>query len=290
MINNCYKKIMVLSIIVLLIGMSITSSGGNTIFSDDTTPPVTTCTLDPPGPDGLNGWYVSNVFVRLNATDDISGVKEIHFRLAESEWLVQSGDEVIFLLPHDCLIDGLIEFYAVDYAENQEEIKSYCCIDIDQVPPDIALSFEVIGGNPVDGWDIAFTAEAMDDCSGMERVEFYLNDVLQETVTGPGPLYEWTFHYSHNNKIRVIGLIRNLEITEEYVNFTAMLVIALGGPGVDIHVEVCAYDMAGNVDCYELASPSPPIDPGIYFFKNLVLPNNYTGYIGKFLIFATFFN
>ena len=286
--NECYKKGIVLGIIILLFGLSINSSSGNIRFLDDTTPPVTTYTLDPPEPDGENGWYVSNVTVILEATDDISGVKEIHYRISLGEWEVQAGDFVIFILDYDCFIDGFIEFYAVDFAENQEEIKSYCCINIDQLPPDIALSFEVVGGNPVDGWDILFTADAMDECSGMDRVEFYLNDVLQETVTGPGPCYHWTFKYLPNNNIRVIGLIRNLEITEEFVNFTAMVVIALGIPGMEIHVEVCAYDTAGNVDCDEMQSPSPPIDPGIYLFKNLALPNNYTGYIGKFLILATF--
>lgn len=41
---------------------------------DDTTPPVTTLSFDPPTPDGLNGWYVSNVTITLNATDNQSGV------------------------------------------------------------------------------------------------------------------------------------------------------------------------------------------------------------------------
>ena len=36
-----------------------------------------------------------------------------------------------------------------------------------------------------------FIATATDDTSGMERVEFFLNDELQETVYGTEPTYEW---------------------------------------------------------------------------------------------------
>ena len=31
--------------------------------------------------------------------------------------------------------------------------------------------------------------------SGMERVEFYFNEVLQETVYGPGPEYTWQIRF-----------------------------------------------------------------------------------------------
>ena len=41
-----------------------------------------------------------------------------------------------------------------------------------------------------------FTANATDETSKVDYVEFYLNDVLQDTVTGPGPEYIWQFLYS----------------------------------------------------------------------------------------------
>ena len=40
----------------------------------DCIPPTTSCFLDPLVPNGLNGWYVSNITVTLNATDNESGV------------------------------------------------------------------------------------------------------------------------------------------------------------------------------------------------------------------------
>ena len=195
------KKALVVCITILFFGVSVTSSIGISNSIDDNTPPVTTCMLDPPVPDGLNDYYISNVNVTLEATDDLSGVKEIYYRLAGDEWNVSTGNVVIFIMDYDCLNYGKIEFYAVDFAGNQEEIKSYCCIKIDQLPPFFYLSYEVIGGNPLHGWDLLFTAEAWDDCSGIERVEFLLNGRLQDTVSGPGPNYQWGFKWSGGLKI-----------------------------------------------------------------------------------------
>ena len=72
--KDLLSKILVMGIIVLFIGMSITPSTGNIMFFDDTTPPVTTISFDPPEPDGLNDWYLTNVTITLEATDDMSGV------------------------------------------------------------------------------------------------------------------------------------------------------------------------------------------------------------------------
>lgn len=284
-------KMLVIGIIILLIHVIVFPSIAVS-NNYDNTPPVTTYALDPPEPDGECGWYVSDVNVTLNATDDMSGVKEIYYRVAESEWNVHIGDFLIFTLDHDCLEDGLIEFYAVDFAENIEEIKSFT-IDIDQLAPIVDLTWEVTGGNPLDGWEITFTATAFDECSGIECVEFYFNNELQHTVEGPGPTYSWTMIYfpPMSSKILVCGLILNRNVTEEYVNFYALVVLVSKIPGPEFIFKACAYDMAGHITCDE-TRPSLPdiIEPGLYLFKNLTLPNNCKGYIGKFSIFATFLN
>jgi len=64
------SKLLAYAIIIFIVGVNISVIGdiGATNY-DDITPPVTTCTLDPAEPDGLNDWYVSDVEVILNATD-----------------------------------------------------------------------------------------------------------------------------------------------------------------------------------------------------------------------------
>ena len=281
--NVCFKKGLVVGIIALFLGMGVTSTIGIS-NNDDTIPPVTTHSLEPPVPDGLNDYYISDVTVTLEATDDISGVKEIKYQINDDPVQTIPGDHGTFIISEDSNLHT-IKYWAIDNVGNTENLNQFQ-LKMDQTPPVTMLIYEIVGGSPLQGWEIEFSAEAEDECSCVERVEFYINDVLQETVTGPGPIYEWGLRCSINN-VRVCGFIRNLEITEEYVNFTARLVIALGRPGLTIVIEVCAYDFAGNVDCDEWHF-KPAIDPGIYLFKDLSLPNFYSGYIGEFFIFALF--
>jgi hypothetical protein len=277
------ESIFIFLILIILIFSSINTHASN--FFDDTTPPVTTISFDPPEPNGLNGWYVTNVNVSLHATDDLSGVKTVYYQIEGGPLQSYDGDYFNFTLEHDCL-DGIIEYFSVDNEGNVEEVKSVR-ISIDQLPPDVDLVYEVIGGNPWEGWEFLFTATAADYCSGVDYVEFYLNDVLQETVTGPGPSYSWSFRYYGSGPYFVRGLITNLNITDDYVNFFAYFVW-ISGSGINITIHVIACDKAGNCAEDEILQPSDRITPGIYFFKNLQLPNDYQGFIGDFIIWAKF--
>jgi hypothetical protein len=164
-------------------------------FSDDICPPNTTISFDPPEPDGENGWYVSDVNVTLNSTDDLSGVREIHYRTIEGEWKVHDGDYFEFILDYDCLEDGLFKYYAVDFSGNIEETKTVE-IDIDQDPPEIEYDVEVLILNLLKKiYQVTISILYWDNCSGVLRLELLFNDELQETVEGPGPEYVWTFRY-----------------------------------------------------------------------------------------------
>jgi hypothetical protein len=50
--------------------------------------------------------------------------------------------------------------------------------------------------------------------------------------------------------------------------------------------------MAGLMGCDEIANTPNlvSINPGIYFLQRLILPRNYTGYLGPFFILAKFNN
>ncbi|KYK34210.1 MAG: hypothetical protein AYK22_05580 [Thermoplasmatales archaeon SG8-52-3] len=183
----------------------------------DTTPPKTTISFNPPEPNGCNGWYTSNINVTLNATDDISGVREIHYKVADAEWEIFYGNSIVITLDYDCLEDGLIEYYAVDFENNVEDTNSFCCIDIDQIPPDLSLTYEVLGWSPFKGWEFQFTGNGMDNCSGMDRVEFYFNNELQETVSGSGPEYVWTLFY-----FPIHGAIFRVTAWDQACNFASL--------------------------------------------------------------------
>jgi hypothetical protein len=86
---------------------------------NDTTPPVTTATLNPPSPNGMNGWYVSLITVTLTATDDLSGVNATFYRINDMDWQLYITP---FIIDHDGMYS--VKFYSTDFAGNVETIKS----------------------------------------------------------------------------------------------------------------------------------------------------------------------
>jgi hypothetical protein len=177
----------------------------------DNTLPISTHTLDPPEPDGENGWYVNDIEVTLQAYDPISndvssGVKEIGYCInGDCETIPGNYGTFLITEEHEGG-DVLVEYWAIDHVGN-EEVRHMFFIDMDQTRPTIDLTYEVTGGNPYKGWDLLFTATAYDTASGMDRVEFFLGEIWQETIEGPGPTYEWdfTYHGGLNIVVRVDG-------------------------------------------------------------------------------------
>jgi hypothetical protein len=99
---------------------------------------------------------------------------------------------------------------------------------MDQTPPTVDLTYEIIEGNPIQGWLMRFTATATDATSGMDRVEFYLNDEWQDTIIGAGPTYEWNFRYHGdlNLVITAIGFdIAGNSVFDEIVCWNKDIVI-----------------------------------------------------------------
>lgn len=70
------SKGIVLVVILLFASLNVILSTRELIFDEHTTPPVTILSLNPPESDGDNGWYLSDVAVTLNATDDITNITE----------------------------------------------------------------------------------------------------------------------------------------------------------------------------------------------------------------------
>jgi hypothetical protein len=158
----------------------------------DNTDPTASHTLSPETPDGLNGWYVSDVTVSLTGSDGEqdwqSGVAELKYQINGGTVQTIPGTQGSFIISDDG-DDIEVAYWAIDYVGNVGDTETFT-IDMDQTKPTIVLTHEVIGGNQVQGWDITFTATCSDAMSGLDIVKFYLNDVWQfEDETAP---YEWT--------------------------------------------------------------------------------------------------
>ena len=184
---------------------------------DDTTPPVTTIYFNPPEPNGLNDWYVSDIEITLEATDDMSGVDFIKYLLDDNDWIIYTSPLII-------KSDGYhrITYYAVDKAGNVEQPSEVVRFKLDQTKPVIAMNY-TWERNPWRGYELIITATCTDAMSGMAKVEFYFNGLLQKIVTGAGPNYVWGPFLP---------------------------------PPCSITIKGIAYDKAGNLDFKDIVDPT----------------------------------
>jgi len=165
---------------------SITMNGNKTViaeFTSDTTPPVTTCALA--GTMGQNGWHVSDVTVTLSVTDPPGGKSP--FTVNHTYYKIDNGPWTKYTTPFVISVNGqhTVSYYSDDIAGNVETEKSVS-IKIDKTAPTITLTKQQI-----DLFNVKFTAQVSDETSGIDRVEFSLDGVVQYTDT-QSP-YEWTW-------------------------------------------------------------------------------------------------
>jgi hypothetical protein len=161
-------------------------------ISYDCSPPVTTISFNPSEPDGCNGWYVSNVTVTLNATDEYYGVKATYYKIKNGEWQTYESPFII----SDDGDDILIEYYSIDNAGYVENVKN-STLDIDKTPPETSLEYNAWKQDCK--WYVKFIFNVTDLTSGSGgRVEWFLNDEIQKIDEGPGPTYEWTIEWSQD--------------------------------------------------------------------------------------------
>ena len=216
--------------LIINIPLGIDDSQNNNIkklgIGCDNTGPSSTHTLSPATPTGLNGWYVNDLTVTLDATDGTqewqSGVQEIVYKVNGVQKTI-SGKHGTFKIEDDGE-NIAVEYWAIDKVGNQESAHHTFTVDMDQTKPTISLVYEVTGGSPITGYEFTFTATSTDETSSMERVDFYLNSLFEVSVTGSGPTYQWIVELGNVPHVIIRGI---------------------------------AYDMAGNNDFDEIEDPTP---------------------------------
>ena len=151
----------------------------------DTKDPLTTYTVS--GVLGNNGWYLSNVTMAVSALDNESGVSSIYYQLNAEGWNEYTTPLVI-------TIDGFhtLRYYSVDIAGNTQQIQAPFSFKIDQTAPLVNLT--------VTAQNLLHTQWLMivnisDGVSGVQKVEFYVDDTFLGTRNAPGP-YDWYYEGS----------------------------------------------------------------------------------------------
>ena len=178
----------------------------------DTLPPTTNYSFDPATPDGENGWYVSDVEVTLNATDNTSGVDSTEYNLDGTGWIE-------YTTPFTVSEDGEhnVQYRSVDKAGNIESTNS-ASFKIDQTDPTVTINkpqpgylyifnrpiIPLLGDITIIIGQITVEVDTSDETSGIDKVEFYIDDELKN-ADDEGP-YEWTWgHAFWQHALKVIA-------------------------------------------------------------------------------------
>jgi len=123
----------------------------------DITAPDTTISLS--GIMGTNNWYLSNVTVTLNATDDISGVNYTEYSTDNVTWNN-------YLVPFVTSAEGITTVYyrSVDNYGNVEDVK-IAMVKIDKTAPIVSLNVSPTGWTTAD--NVTYMPSCADAISGI---------------------------------------------------------------------------------------------------------------------------
>lgn len=126
--------------------------------------PVTTAELPPAN---TNGWYHSDVKLNLNASDTLSGIHKVQYRINGGQW--QTYDGAI-----DISAEGTntIEYQSQDKAGNTEELKSVV-VKVDKTAPEMQMNQNNNELWPANHKMVTVTADtygAIDPISGIQSI------------------------------------------------------------------------------------------------------------------------
>jgi len=131
------------------------------------------------------GWYSCNVPFTINYESD--EVSSIYYSYNSGEWTDYTG-------PFEISEEGknnYLEWHTFNHEGNISEIDGPFYFSIDKSSPEIEeVQWEAYKEGGI--WYALFTCYAVDEDSGMDRVEMYINGVFYELQEHNGPSYEFT--------------------------------------------------------------------------------------------------
>ena len=171
------RKYLAVGIILLFVVTGIIPIEGSLLIEKEQSIQTKNCSygIILNGTMGENGWYVSHVQVILDFPSN-----RTYYKIDQGSWQEYTG-------PFEVTTDGLhnVSCYYVDNEGHQSDTY-YATFQIDYTAPTITLIAEKICHNKY-----RIYAEVSDATSGVNRVEFFLNDYL--IYTDYEAPYEWIY-------------------------------------------------------------------------------------------------
>ncbi|SEP47138.1 OmpL47-type beta-barrel domain-containing protein [Amycolatopsis saalfeldensis] len=170
----------------------------------DTTPPTVVANVT--GNKDTAGNYVGSATVNLTATDTQSEVDKIEYQLDGGAWTTYTAPVVV-----NAVGSHMVHYKATDTAGNvsPEEMASFAVVNPkpgDTTPPTVTASVagdKDAAGNYLDTATVTLTAADNDGGSGIDKVEYKLDEGAWIAYTAPVPVTApgmHMFHYRASDK------------------------------------------------------------------------------------------
>lgn len=177
----------------------------------DNNPPTSIIEIDGNLED--NGWYNTEVDISITASDDETGVKEIHYKLNGIENAVVN-DVITFSISESG--EYSLEYWAIDNVGNEEEHHFISNIKIDIDIPSLNIITPEPGlylfGNKIISLDkiiiigsFDIEIESNDEHSGLYRTQFYLDDILFQESTDQSTIITCSLQHFGEGILKVIS-------------------------------------------------------------------------------------
>lgn len=197
----------------------------NVTFHIDKTVPVTSA--DVAGTEGQNGWYMSDVTVKLTADDNASGISKTEYSMDNGETYLEYNDQ--FTLSKEGASEVL--YRSIDKAGNVEENKKLE-VKIDKTAPESIVY--TTGTRGEEGWyrtnvQIAFNGN--DEVSGFDKT-FYSLDNENGFVEYINPIVfeEEGLHKIFYYSMDVAGNKEDKDVLEFSIDKTPPVVLITANP------------------------------------------------------------
>ncbi len=170
------------------------------------------------------GYYTTPVQVTLNASDNLSGIANVYYRIDGSATNNYTGTFTVST-------DGIhqLEFWCMDVAGNSSNNISTVFFKIDRTPPVTQASFSTnnLGNN---GWyrgTVQISMSATDNLSGVEKTQYTIDN-------GTLKIYSAPFNYSTNG-IHALNYWSNDKVPNYEQSHFVQLKIDQQAPSVSIN-------------------------------------------------------
>ncbi|MFX0021273.1 MAG: OmpL47-type beta-barrel domain-containing protein [Candidatus Hermodarchaeota archaeon] len=238
---------------------------------------------------GENGWYISDVTVTLDASDSISGVDCILYRIVHvgpfsGPVKTLPTPPTIYTEPFTIEWEGLrmVYVWVNDTAGNLYEMEIE--VNIDKTPP---ITTAALSGNLGEyNWyrsDVTVSLAATDDFSGVNFTEYSYDNVIWVTYVSPFTIQTegiTTIYYRSIDNASWVEDTNSIEVNIDKTSPTATYQLTgdLGWNGwyvYDVTVEITAFDTFSGIDYifYDIDYMGPIVIPGI---EELTPPTYYT--------------